>query len=337
MRTPTDFRQRITEYLEAVTGGVVEIKSLQPLAGGASRDTWLIHIHTPAVDERLVLRRDLPTSIMDSALERDQEFAIMSAAHVAGVRVPQPRWFCSEPHILGEPFLIYNYIEGVSIGAEVVSLPELAEARRRLPEQMGEQLARIHRLNPALFDFLPRPRPGYSPAQEAVLQTRAALIRLGVHNPALAFGLRWIERHLPEGGEVVFLHGDFRVGNFIVSEEGLSGIVDWEFSRLGDPCEELAWPCLRDWRYGSGHLRLGGIGEREPFIRAYERASGRRINRKVVDFWEILGNLRWAVTALAQANRHLALGETSVELASLGRRSAEMQLEMLRLIAEQGV
>ncbi|NWG17453.1 MAG: phosphotransferase family protein [Chloroflexi bacterium] len=337
MPIPTDFRQRITEYLEAVTGSPVEIISLQTMAGGASRDTWLIHMRAQGQEERLVLRRDLPTSMLDRTLDREQEFALMTAAHAAGVRVPQPRWFCSEPHILGEPFLIYGYVEGVSLGAQVVSRPELAEARRRLPEQMGEQLARIHRMDAASFDFLPGPRPGYSPAQEAVLQVRAMLIRLGVQNPTLAFGVRWVERHLPAGGEAVLLHGDFRVGNFIVSESGLNGIVDWEFSRLGDPCEELAWPCLRDWRYGNGSLRLGGIGQREPFIQAYERASGRTIDRKIVDFWEILGNLRWAVTALSQANRHLAQGETSVELASLGRRSAEMQLEMLRLIAEQGV
>jgi aminoglycoside phosphotransferase (APT) family kinase protein len=135
----------------------------------------------------------------------------------------------------------------------------------------------------------------------------------------------------------VLLHGDFRVGNFLVDSKGLNGIVDWEFCRMGDPLEDLAWPCLRDWRYGNGEAQLGGIGAREPFIQAYERASGRTIDRKAIDYWEILGNLRWAVTCLSQANRHLSGGDLSVELASLGRRSAEMQMEMLRLIGQQGL
>jgi aminoglycoside phosphotransferase (APT) family kinase protein len=136
----------------------------------------------------------------------------------------------------------------------------------------------------------------------------------------------------------VVVHGDFRVGNFMVGIKGLKGIVDWEYSHIGDPIEDLAWLCLRDWRYGNGQLKLGGIApNREPFIQAYERVSGRKIDRKAVDFWEIVGNLRWAVAGLTQANRHLSGGEESVELASLGRRSAEMQLEMLRLIGEQGV
>ncbi|MBI5667159.1 MAG: phosphotransferase family protein [Chloroflexi bacterium] len=334
---PPDFRERVTEYLEAMTGAPVDVKLLQPLAGGVTRDTWLIHARVGSDIERLVLRRDMMAELDERALERDQEFLLMNAVHAAGVLVPRPRWYCAEPTILGAPFLIMDYVEGVSIGSQVVNLPELADARRALPEQMGQQLARIHAMNTDKLTFLPRPREGYSPAQEALLQLRAALVKMGVHNPALTFALRWAEKHLPPEGEVVLLHGDFRVGNFIVDKEGLKGIVDWEFGQLGDPYQDLAWPCVRGWRYGNGMLPLGGIGQREPFLRAYEQASGRTVDRNVVRFWEILGNLRWGVAALAQAHRHLSGKDTSVELASLGRRSAETQLEVLRLIAEQGL
>lgn len=334
---PADFRQRVTEYLEAVAGKPIEIRQLQPLAGGATRDSWVIQAQVGDESQRLVLRRDMLTKLDASALERDQEFLLMQTAYAAGIPVPRPRWYCSEPVILGAPFLIMDYIEGVSIGSQVVSLPELAGARRLLPEQMGQQLARIHRIKADNLDFLPRPRPGYSPAQEALLQMRAALLKLGIYNPVLVYALRWAEKHLPPGGEVVVLHGDFRVGNFIIGTDGLKGIVDWEFGQLGDPYQDLAWPCVRGWRYGRGELQLGGIGQREPFLQAYEQASGRIIDRKVVDFWEIMGNLRWSVAALAQAQRHLSGKDTSVELASLGRRSAETQLEALRLIAQQGM
>jgi hypothetical protein len=48
--------------------------------------------------------------------------------------------------------------------------------------------------------------------------------------------------------------------------------------------------------------------------------------------------LRWAVACIAQADRHLSGRAPSVELASLGRRTAEMELELLDLIerAERG-
>jgi aminoglycoside phosphotransferase (APT) family kinase protein len=334
---PVDFRERVAEYLEAASGKPVEIKQLRPLAGGVTRDSWFIQARIGDEQQQLVLRRDMMTEIDERALERDQEFLLMQAACAAGVLVPRPRWYCTEPCILGAPFLIMDYVEGISIGSQVVNLPELADARHLLPEQMGQQLARIHAIKADNLTFLPRPRPGYSPSQETLLQMRAALLKLGVHNPVLVFALRWVEKHLPPGGDVVVLHGDFRVGNLIVSKDRLKGVVDWEFGELGDPYQDLAWPCVRGWRYGHGEMQLGGIGQREPFLLAYEQASGRTVDRQIVDFWEIMGNLRWGVAALAQAQRHLSGKDTSVELASIGRRSAETQLEALRLIARQGI
>jgi aminoglycoside phosphotransferase (APT) family kinase protein len=89
---------------------------------------------------------------------------------------------------------------------------------------------------------------------------------------------------------------------------------------------------MRDWRFGKGHLRLGGISDRERFIAAYESASGQRVDRRAADWWELLGNIRWGIICIAQADRHLSGKDPSVELASLGRRSAEMQYEALRII-----
>jgi aminoglycoside phosphotransferase (APT) family kinase protein len=335
-----DFRERLTEYLEAAMNvPAVEVEALAEMPGGASRDNWRVKIKIDDERQQLVLRRDLATTVDEHTLTRDQEFRVMKAAFDSGVAVPRPRWYCIEPLILGARFLIMDYVEGISIGRQVVQNPELAEARRLMPEQMAEQLARIHSINAEQMklDFLPASRPGYSPAQELLLQIRAAIVKLGVHNPVFEFGLRWAQQHAPTCEKPVVVHGDFRVGNFLVSSKGLAGIVDWEFCHIGDPLEDLAWPCLRDWRYGNGLFVLGGIAEsREPFIQAYERISGRKVDRKAIDFWEVASNLRWAVLCISQANRHLSGGDPSVELASLGRRSAEMQLEMMRRIGELG-
>jgi aminoglycoside phosphotransferase (APT) family kinase protein len=334
-----DFRQRLLEYLEAVTQKDVDINTLQPLVGGASRDSWFVKAKIGSDIHQFVLRRDLATTKYDKALERDQEFLVMKAACEAGILVPRPRWYCLEAAILDQPFFIMDFVEGVSLGTQVVNQPELAEARTVLPVQMGEQLAKIHGLDSTQYhlEFLPHPRAGFSPAQETIAQIRAMILKLAVRNPVFEFGLRWLEQNAPKTEKTVVLHGDFRIGNFLVGGKGLNGIVDWEFAHIGDPLEDLAWPCLRDWRFGNGKMRLGGVGQREPFITAYEHASGRTVDRKAVDYWEILGNLRWAVTCLVQANGHLNGGHPGIELVSLGRRSAEMQYEMLRLIEVQGL
>lgn len=325
------FTSRLQDFLRRVSGLDVEIDGATLLAGGASRDMWVIEARIGGGRERLVLRRDLPTSMHEGALTRAQEFRLMQIAYAEGIKVARPRFVCPDPAVLDGAFFLMDYVEGVAIGRKVVTQPELADARRALPDQMADQLARIHRMDASKLDFLRRPR-GISPAQEAIRETYEILDRLSASNPAFEFALRWAERHAPPCDHLALIHGDFRVGNLIVNAAGLAAVADWEFAHWGDPNEELGYVCMRDWRFGMGHLRMGGIGDREPFLQAYERHSGRAVDRAAVDFWELLGNIRWGVICLAQANRHLSGRDPSVELASLGRRSAEMQYEMLRLI-----
>ncbi|MFN8531897.1 MAG: phosphotransferase family protein [Anaerolineae bacterium] len=326
--------QRLTDFLQQQTGQSVTVTHTAPLAGGASRDMWRIDAQIDGVPQTFVLRRDLPTQMLDSALTRAQEFAIMRAAYDAGIKVARPRFLGDDPSILGGAFFLMDYVEGIAIGRKVVSAPDLAYAREVLPAQMAEQLALIHRLNPAEFSFLAR--PVQSAAQDAIDQTARTLEVLGIRSPVFAFCLHWAARHLPVESEPTFIHGDFRIGNLLVNAKGLVAVADWEFCHLGDPCEELGYLCMRDWRFGVGTLRMGGIAHRETFLQTYEAASGRAISRAAVDWWELMGNIRWAAISLSQANRHLSGREPSIELASLGRRSAEMQYESLKLIERMG-
>jgi aminoglycoside phosphotransferase (APT) family kinase protein len=333
----SELKIKLTEYLTATAGSPVTIEQLQPVAGGASRDTWLADFMLGSERQKMVLRRDLPTVMYEQALTRAQEYAFIDAAYEHGVLAPRPRFLCVDDTVLGQPFFLMDYVEGISIGRKVIQMPELAQARAALPQQMAQQLAKIHTLDMERLSFLPRPTAAQSPAQQALAQVRDMLDKLNAQNPTLEFGLRWCEQRAPDCERITVLHGDFRIGNVLVGAQGLNAVIDWEFGHIGDPMEELAFPCLRDWRFGNGHLHFAGLSDRETFIQAYEQASGVTIDRAAVDWWEIMGNLRWGVTCLAQAHRHLSGHDVSVEYASLGRRSAEMQFEMLLLIQKRGL
>ncbi len=329
-----DLPTRLATFLTHAIGAHTTITSMQPIAGGASRETWAVDAEIGGARETLVLRMDLASSMNSDALSRPQEFALLAAAHAAGVLAPRPRWLDANGTALGRPFLLMDRVAGESIGPRVVRRPELAAARAHLPAQMAAQLARIHAIDPAALNFLPRPPFDRSPAQHALDQTHRAIDAIDLHNPALEFGLRWLEQRAPVCAQLLLIHGDFRIGNLLVGPEGLNAVIDWEFAHVGDPHEDLAWPCVRDWRFGHAALHVGGVGELAPYLAAYESASGRTIDRNTLRWWEIMGNLRWAATCHVQAQRHLSGADPSVELASLGRRAAEMELEFLTLIEE---
>lgn len=330
---------RLTDYLSQQLGTPVSLRDARPLSGGASRDTWLITVQVGHETHRYVVRRDLPTQMFEEALTREEEFRLMDAAYKSGVKVAKVLWNCSDVSVLGSPFFVMEYVPGISIGRKVIQDPALAQARAVLPQQMAEQLALIHQMDPDDhdLDFLSGPLPGVSAARTSVMQTRSILDDLSIQNPTWEWCLRWAEQHSPQDASETFVHGDFRLGNLLVDESGLTAVIDWEFGHIGDPDEELGYVCMRDWRFGNGKLRFAGLSDRETFLTAYEQASGRTVDRSAVDWWEIMGNIRWGVICLSQANRHLSGVEPSVELASLGRRSAEMQYEALRLIQQIGL
>jgi phosphotransferase family enzyme/uncharacterized protein DUF6285 len=129
------------------------------------------------------------------------------------------------------------------------------------------------------------------------------------------------------------VHQDYRSGNYMVDEAGLTAILDWEFGAWGDPMADIGWFCAKCWRYGEDALEAGGIASRADFYRGYEAASGRPVDPKAVHFWETVAHLRWAVIALQQADRHVSGQERSLELALTGRVLPEVELAMIDLIA----
>ena len=126
------------------------------------------------------------------------------------------------------------------------------------------------------------------------------------------------------------MHGDYRVGNVIFGPEGLRAVIDWEMVHVGDPLEDLGWLCVRAWRFGADANPVGGLCDRAAFVSMYERAAGVRVDPAAVRWWEVFGNLKWGIICIMQMQTFLA-GVKSVELASLGRRTAETELELLDL------
>jgi aminoglycoside phosphotransferase (APT) family kinase protein len=165
----------------------------------------------------------------------------------------------------------------------------------------------------------------------------AELDRIGEPLPAVEAGLRWLRLNPPPSARPALVHGDFRLGNFIVDETGLAAVIDWELCHAGDPAEDIGWLTLRSWRFGNDELPVAGVGGLEAFLAAYGAAGGGRPEPERLRWWQAMGNVKWAVICARQAHDHLTGVRPSAELASLGRRICEPEWDLLALLRSEEV
>jgi aminoglycoside phosphotransferase (APT) family kinase protein len=306
----------------------VAVEGLRRLPGGASREIWLFTVvRDGAAPERLVLRRDPPGHVIESS--RQLEFEVLRAADAAGVPVPRVRWCGGDDPVLGASFFIMDFVEGESIGRKILRDAEYAHARAVLPDELADAAARLHTIDAGALGL--RMPAGGSPGASELARYGEILHGLAPDpHPALELAIRWLGARLPAPRATTLVHGDYRMGNVIVGPEGLRAVLDWELTHAGDPMEDLGWLCVRSWRFGVDDEPVGGLCARERLFAAYERASGVVVDPAAVRWWEVFGNFKWAVICIMQAQTFLN-GVKNVELAALGRRIVEMELELMDL------
>ena len=291
-------------------GGAVT--GLTRMLGGASRETWAFEL-----DGRpLVLRRDPAGAPRGGAMRREAD--LLRAAAAVGVPVP-------EIVDADDTSIVMTRLSGETIARRILRDDAYAEARLRLVGQLATALAALHG-GVAPDDVAGLPEP-----VDPLADLREGLDASGEPHPALELGLRRLEATRPPSTARVVVHGDFRLGNLMVDAEGLVGVLDWELAHVGDPVEDLGWMCVRSWRFGS-KSPVAGVGERSELLDAYAAASGVQVDPETLAWWEAYGTLRWAVICVQQAATHLSGAVRSVELAVIGRRVCEVELDLLDLL-----
>lgn len=311
----------LTKVLAPVLGDGVAVENLRELTGGASRTTWAFDAVTGIARRPLILRTGAPDDV-HAGMELEAE--AQRAAAVAGAPVPHVLVADDSVGALGDPFLICDFIGGETIVRRIQRNLDDA-GRARLLAQCAQALAAIHRADPpALPDLV---------EQDQIAQWRAQLDEMGDTTATFEWVFRWLEANRPPASPLTLVHGDFRMGNVIVDTSGLAAVLDWELVHLGEVYEDLAWFCIRAWRFGAPADRgAGGLGSIESFLNAYEEAGGQTLDRSAIRWWLVLATLRWGIICRYQAERHLSGQTPSVELATIGRRVCETEWDLLCLL-----
>lgn len=329
--------EALAEKLQAALsrhfGRTIKVQDLARLTGGATKQTYAFTIVDGGAERKLIMQLSgttQPTKRDGKAtprLDGESDARLTMAAAAKGVQVPKVVCILQKDDGLGSGY-VTEFVKGQTLGAKIARDPAFLPAHEKMTEQAGIMLARIHAIDPATVPFLMR-----HDAADQVRIYRQLVENSPLRLPALEFGLRWAEQNLRHSSEVKVIHGDFRNGNFIATQEhGIRAMLDWEVGHFGDPMQDLGWFCVKTWRFG-GSKPAGGFGTREALFAAYEKESGRAVDVDAVRFWEAFGSVKWAVMCMRKGLQYTEPGQKlDLEQCAIGRRIEEPLYDFFNLI-----
>jgi aminoglycoside phosphotransferase (APT) family kinase protein len=326
-----DFIAQLQTAVARHIGAPGTIHDLQRLTGGANKTTWSFDADVAGERAQFILQlasarandADNPLAGVSPHLTADEDARLMIAAVKAGVPAPRVRAILQPEDGLGGGY-VTERVAGETLATKILRDERFAGARATMAKQCGTILAAIHRIPVAEVPFLMRLTPA-----EHIAAQRRIIEYFGFHSPALELGLKWAEKNVPRNARHSVVHGDFRAGNFIVREDGIRCVLDWEIGQSGDPMQDLGWVCVKTWRFG-GKKPVGGFGTREDLFEAYEKASGQSVDPAHVRFWEAYGSVRWGIGCLSMGLR--GMEEVGIERCAIGRRIEEPLWDFFNLI-----
>jgi aminoglycoside phosphotransferase (APT) family kinase protein len=327
---PDALRPALEAWLSARMKRPVEVDGLTVASTGARRVNALFEARSGGTSQRLALTM-IPTAAIQLLDIRD-EADVRLLAESAGVPVPHVHHVCTDEGVLGGPFFVSTAVDGETVPRRVLRVAHDHGLGERIVDQLGEAMARLHSIDSALAPAgIPRPEGG-GPIETGLSIIDTQLELMMAPSPVFAYAARWLECNAPpEPDGLAIVHSDIRNGNIIVADDGLRAILDWETTRVGDPMEDLAWPCQRMWRFREDARTVGGLAGVDVLRVAYERSGG-TWDQQRFEWWRLHGTVKWGIGLAGQARAHLDGSFRSIVTAASGRRVAELEYDALLLL-----
>ncbi len=325
----------LAAFLSEEWSSEVAVSNVTYATAGARRRNVLFTAARDGAELALVA-----TIIHDAGLQImsvETEAALLQLAEDAGVAVAHVHAVCTDPSYGGGPFFVTSQVAGETIPRQILRLAEATPGLgATIAEGIGTSFARLHAVDPAIAPAaLERPTGGNSTIDAALEHVRMQIDLLLQPSPVFELTYAWLEANAPTPSEQLrVVHRDCRNGNIIVGPDGLRAILDWEVAHLGEAMEDLAWVCVRMWRFRNDELEVGGFASRGDLRRGYERAGGAWDDASFF-WWKLHATLRWGLGLAGQGRAHLDGTFRSIVMAGSGRRVGELEYDCLMLLRNQ--
>ncbi len=302
-------------FIAEQTGNGAEVRDLKRIPGGFSYETWTFDAAWRDAggrhDERLILRRAPRGGVLEP-YDASKEFRILRALEGSQVPAPRALWVEASGSVLGTSFYVMEFVAGEIPSAFDKQLPP--EQRSAMHRAYTDTLAALHSLDWAAsgLGFLGVPEPGDDPAGLELDRCAELLDRIALRPyPALREVIEWLREHRPRCPQLVLVHDDYRMGNFIWRDGRIVALLDWERAFIGDPMADVAFSRLA--------ALAGWCSIRGAMAERYQQRSGIAVDEQRVAYYEILENLKATLVGLTGLCA-FAQGRTSdLRLVQIGR------------------
>jgi aminoglycoside phosphotransferase (APT) family kinase protein len=301
-----DLGARLERFLAGRLEGPFRVDRVERATEGFSQETFVFEVEQAGGRRGYVVKREPVCGLLEP-YDLEPEFRVLHALSDDALPSPPTPWFERDPAVLDRPFYVMERLPGdvpVPAARADGSGPFDDAARATLGPHVARTLAALHAVDWRAhgFDFLGVPETGRHAAVRELGRWEERIRRSGIPVwPALAEALLWCRRHAPATDEITLVHGDYRLGNFLVVEqEGrprLSGILDWELVHLGDPLEDVAWCASPLWRAGTPWA--SALLPPEEFAALYAKAAGRPADAERLRFYDVLAIVKMIAIMLS--------------------------------------
>jgi aminoglycoside phosphotransferase (APT) family kinase protein len=317
-----DLRERLARFLaRELRADGVRIVTLTRSTEGFSQETFRFDAEIARGGarevERYVAKRE-PVAGLLEPYDLEPEFRVLHALSDDPLPSPPTPWFTRDPAVLERPFYVMRCLPGeVPIPAPAAdgAGPFTDEERAALGPQVVRTLAALHAVDWRArgLAFLAVPGPGRGAAARELARWEDRIRASGLPaDPAVTAALVWLRAHVPSCEEITLVHGDYRLGNFLVERDGarsrLTGVLDWEMVHLGDPLEDLAWCASPLWRAGTEYA--SALLPPHELAAAYGAAAGRAVDPERLRFYDVLALVKM-IAIMQTGIRAFADGRTS--------------------------
>jgi aminoglycoside phosphotransferase (APT) family kinase protein len=293
--TPRELETSLARFLSERLGEPASVRRLERNTEGFSQETFSFDVELAGSTRGYVAKREPEAGLLEP-YDLGPEFRVLHALGSEPVLSPPTPWFSEDPRVLERPFYVMERLPGevpLPTAGPNGSGPFTPAEREALAPQVAAALARLHAVDWRKhgFEFLGVPAAGDGAARRELARWEERIARAGFAvPPLLAEALAWLSSAAPATSEITLVHGDFRLGNWLVDQRGdaatLLGVLDWEMVHLGDPLEDLAWLSSELWRGGTPWA--GALVAPEALARAYAAASGRVVDGRRMEFYRVL-------------------------------------------------